>query len=829
MKSRNALILGSRLIMGLFLLLTSVYCLLAYIPFTYYHFIQYKHISALWTAVRIHQYLFVLVLALVAVTLLSDLRQALTRKLVIAFFVFHGVAGAALIIHPVLSHLEGGAQGLVWSLLFFEPFYWLAAIDYLGRRDALAWSEGESDGDRRIFRASLGAALFLAALYSVLSVVKQLDGKADRSPHSDLWMTTAWSVASHLLIFMALFVALNLIRAVARLFKAPARVEFFLSVGLGALLIGLTLNHVVLEALSVPRLPSVIYALVSGGALAVWIAGTALRLWQARNEPVTSGFELALAPLTMGRISSRAACAIWVVAIVALAYLGGVKLVLMDWNFLIQKLSVNIVWLLTFAFFYSALPASRDRRVRSLVMMLVAVLSLGFYKLLEASGAYLPALDTSTKLNRYEGQNVSFKLTRELLAPPRGDLGFYSYLQQNTNIPPSVRVEPVDVQLVPNLAKTDGPKPYIFIITIDSLRPDYLSPYNRAVNFTPSIGSFASESVVMENAFTHYGATGLSEPSIWTGAVGLHKQYITPFYPMNTLQKLVDAEGYQSFLSLDTILQVVVKPSPAIVSLNSERRDKDFNLCESLRTIQEKLSARPAGAPSAFMYTQPLDIHVSVINREGKSVPPGESYPNFYAPYASRIKHMDTCFGAFIDYLKKSGLYDQSVIVLTADHGDSLGEEGRWGHAYTIFPEILRIPLIIHLPTEMRKQLVWNTKTLAFSTDITPSLYYLLGHKPVRHDLFGRPLFTRTEQEQREYIQETYLVASSYGAVYGLLRNNGRYLYISDAVGYNDYFFDLANDPQGRRNLVTPTIKMEHEQLIRERIRSINEFFKFNP
>jgi membrane-anchored protein YejM (alkaline phosphatase superfamily) len=67
-----------------------------------------------------------------------------------------------------------------------------------------------------------------------------------------------------------------------------------------------------------------------------------------------------------------------------------------------------------------------------------------------------------------------------------------------------------------------------------------------------------------------------------------------------------------------------------------------------------------------------------------------ESYGAFYAPYASRLRRIDTCCGEFIADLKARGLFDRSIVILTADHGDSLGEQGRMGHAYTIFPEILQ-------------------------------------------------------------------------------------------------------------------------------------------
>src|SRR5260370_12998591 len=175
----------------------------------------------------------------------------------------------------------------------------------------------------------------------------------------------------------------------------------------------------------------------------------------------------------------------------------------------------------------------------------------------------------------------------------------------------------------------------------------------------------------------------------------------------------------------------------------------DYDLCTSLGELSSRLDARGARPGPVFAYTQPQNLHISVIQREGASAPPGKPYSGFYAPYASRLERMDSCFGKFVRHLKETGRYDRSLIVLTSDHGDSLGEEGRWGHAYTIFPEVVRIPLLIHLPQTARA-LGSDAGALAFSTDIAPSLYYLLGHRPVlRGELAGRPLFTETEAERK--------------------------------------------------------------------------------
>ena len=52
------------------------------------------------------------------------------------------------------------------------------------------------------------------------------------------------------------------------------------------------------------------------------------------------------------------------------------------------------------------------------------------------------------------------------------------------------------------------------------------------------------------------------------------------------------------------------------------------------------------------------------------------------------------------------------------------------GHAYSLHPEIVRVPLIVHLPAAMRSAWTWDEAAPAFTTDLTPTIYRLLGHEP---------------------------------------------------------------------------------------------------
>src|SRR5262249_14353618 len=300
--------------------------------------------------------------------------------------------------------------------------------------------------------------------------------------------------------------------------------------------------------------------------------------------------------------------------------------------------------------------------------------------------------------------------------------------------------------------------------------------------------------------------------------------YVTPFYPMNSLEKLVQAAGYRQFVAKDEILKTILPPSAPIDELQSSQSTMNLEACPALGELQGKISGVKDAGSSIFAYIQPQDLHVSAINRQNRSVLDGKDYPGFEAAYASRVEKVDKCFAEFIRFLKASGLYDSSIVILTADHGDSLGEKGRWGHAYNVVPEVARVPLIVHVPDAIRPPFVEQTEP-AFLTDITPTLYYLLGQRPiVQNPIFGKPLFTTSEAESAPYRRSSYLIASSYGPVYAVLGDQGHSLYVADAVDYKEYFYQWKDSSNGSAGTVTPGVRASGRVEIRSDVSAIDHF-----
>ena len=167
------------------------------------------------------------------------------------------------------------------------------------------------------------------------------------------------------------------------------------------------------------------------------------------------------------------------------------------------------------------------------------------------------------------------------------------------------------------------------------------------------------------------------------------------------------------------------------------------------------------------------------------------------------------------------------MIILTSDHGDSLGEEGRMGHAYTIFPEIIQVPLLVHLPVALRSTFSAEPSAIAFTSDITPSLYALLGHAPVPPaSIFGQPLF-HAGSDRAVPVSAVEMVASSYGSVYGALLDDARRLYIIDAVSLREHVYELDGTRLGRAVPVGQSDREAGQRAVRATIDEISRFYAF--
>jgi phosphoglycerol transferase MdoB-like AlkP superfamily enzyme len=298
------------------------------------------------------------------------------------------------------------------------------------------------------------------------------------------------------------------------------------------------------------------------------------------------------------------------------------------------------------------------------------------------------------------------------------------------------------------------------------------------------------------------------------------------FRPRNALLKLLDANGYHRYMAVDHVVAGLVPRDGRFTEVDVHPRSgiDDVDACRALDDVARELPARPS--EPAFFYALPQNAHIAMATHRSA---PAQQYPSgFFAPVAASVQQVDACLGRFIEFLRRQQLYDDSIVIVTSDHGDSLGEEGRWGHAYYMYPEVMRVPLIVHVPSWLAAGVRTDLDAVVFSTDLVPSLYALLGYAPADlGPLFGRPIFTPPDGDSSWRRRERFLLASSYGAVYGALSENGRRMFVVDAVGSRDDAFDLGDE--SRRVTITESMTAANRAFIARQLEALRAAYRYQP
>jgi arylsulfatase A-like enzyme len=504
-----------------------------------------------------------------------------------------------------------------------------------------------------------------------------------------------------------------------------------------------------------------------------------------------------------------------------------------DWNNIVQYSFDVVFWMVVAVAIYLLRPSTKRYTIYAITA--ATALAVSAYAGVEYSALYwasslgeTPAEIQSAVLN-FSGINTSFGLVYSTLHPePAVRCGeFCRILRQCTNMKDTIAKR--DLDLVDDLKAANGPRPNIFLIVVDSMRPDYLGAYNPKVDFTPNLDAFARESVVRHHAFTSYAGTSLSEASIFAGALLLHSHYPKPFNRENNMRRLAQTDGYQLLVSDDPIVRQIMDPQD--VKLDRGKAWNEVELGETYRQLTPYLDQQAVDKRPIFFYTQPQNVHQGTSNRQVEMTREDWQYrPGFDKVTTYRVHEVDNIFGKIVADLKARGIYDNSIIVLTADHGDGLPYSVCHGHNIEICPEVLRVPLIIHLPPSMRSQVVFDDSQVATPSDILPTLYYLLGHRPIEHELiFGRPLFVDTTQELESYRRKDLFFVSDARPAYGILLDDAHYMYLTYDSTAQSFFYDLTVDRDGRHDIVSTEITERSNRRLIEYLFAIGDYYGYRP
>jgi len=360
----------------------------------------------------------------------------------------------------------------------------------------------------------------------------------------------------------------------------------------------------------------------------------------------------------------------------------------------------------------------------------------------------------------------------------------------------------------------------LLLVTIDTLRADRLSCYDDSHVQTPVIDGLARLGVRFTRAFAHTSTTLPSHANILTGVLplyhGIHENGTFVLHEDHlTLAELLQGQGYA------TAAFVGAYPLDSRFGLAQgfDRYDDDYRSLRTggLASVERRAEAVVDGALTWLKAQQgPWFLWVHCYDPHDPYAPPEPFHTQFADRlYDGEVAYVDQALGPLLLYLNDAGLTKSTLVVLTGDHGESLGEHGEKTHGYLAYNSALWIPLILAGPG-IAPGIV---DTFVSHCDIFPTVCDWLDIKRPGH-LQGVSLAPalrgRNLKSQAIYFESLYPFYSRGWAPMRGYIVDGKQKYIESPM---PELFNLEADFRETRDLISPRSLREHRPRLERLIR----------
>lgn len=346
----------------------------------------------------------------------------------------------------------------------------------------------------------------------------------------------------------------------------------------------------------------------------------------------------------------------------------------------------------------------------------------------------------------------------------------------------------------------DDPQPMpVIVISIDTLRADHLSAYGYRRIKTPNIDSFAG--TIFTDVNSQIPLTLPSHTSLFTSTYpfenGIEENAEVVPAGTVTLASVLRSHGYKTaaFVGSD-ILDRGRGLDQGFDDYDSPFGAPSSNPYSSRVRRDGALVLRAANAWLAVHRNQPVFVfvHLFDLHTPYKLKPAQASNEPETAGYDAELEYVDQLLGRFRQSLIANGWWKKSLVVLLADHGESLGDHGERSHGYFIYESTLHVPLIYHWP-EGDSKLPERVTEPAGLIDVAPTILDAL-HLPPAPSFHGISLLHNGPPAI--YSESVYARDSFRWAALRALRvANWKYI-----EAPHPELYDLAKDPHEQSNTV---------------------------
>lgn len=371
--------------------------------------------------------------------------------------------------------------------------------------------------------------------------------------------------------------------------------------------------------------------------------------------------------------------------------------------------------------------------------------------------------------------------------------------------------------LLPRARRHQPAGPNVLLITVDTLRADAVGAYGGRRDATPLIDQLAAAGVRFADAHAHNVVTLPSFANILSGrypydhGVRDNAGFRFPAAP-ETLATLLKARGYRT--------AAFVSAFPLA---------SRFGLGRGFDVYQDSFADR-GSRPAFFLQERRGTETVSLARRWIEAVggspyfcwvhlyephfpyEPPEPFASRFrdSPYHGEVAAADAALEPLLAPVLASDEAGRTLVVFTADHGESLGEHGEATHGIFAYEATLRIPLVLYQPSLFAPRVVSHP---ARHVDILPTILDAL-RLPVPDGLPGRSLVPQATGEKATSVTSYFEALSGrlnrgWAPLYGVLSEGAKYIDLPVPELY-----DLASDPRETRNLAASQRREEMRALL---------------
>jgi arylsulfatase A-like enzyme len=352
-----------------------------------------------------------------------------------------------------------------------------------------------------------------------------------------------------------------------------------------------------------------------------------------------------------------------------------------------------------------------------------------------------------------------------------------------------------------------GPFDVLWYI-VDSLRADHLRMHGYAHETSPTLTALAGESWVFDRAYSQSSTTALSVASMFSGRNPASMSWTRGTFPVAArdgfyLSQAFSTRGYLTGLAINAwakehlpglqhgFERVFVAP-PEV-----SWRSGDYLLSGIFQLVEQ---ARSSGR-SYFVVAHIDDVHHPYAAAAGKAVPEFKSAGE-KAAYDAGIALFDQGLRVTVEHLRNAGVWDRTVLIVTADHGEEFGEHGGTVHSRTCYEEVTHVPLLVRIP-RMGPRRVSPRVALV---DLAPTLLELLGARSSAPPLDGQSLFIPALEPavvdpKRPIFCTICQVLVGRPPFYTRAVRRDRWSFYEDAKGGRTELYDVEKDPGERVDL----------------------------